>query len=182
MPTSTASLSQEVRALIRNVPDFPKPGIMFRDLSTLLLDGPAFRRTVEWLAGVARERQAEVLVGIESRGFIFAAATASALELPLALARKPGKLPSKTKRADYTLEYGADGLEMHIDAIEKGDNVLIVDDLLATGGTAAAVVKLVEELGGNVVGLAFVVELSFLAGRGRLGRNPVTALVDYESE
>jgi len=182
MPTSTASLSQEVRARIRNVPDFPKPGVMFRDLSTLLLDGPAFRRTVEWLAGVARECRAEVLVGIESRGFIFAAATAAALGLPLALARKPGKLPWKTKRADYTLEYGTDGLEMHIDAIEKGNRALIIDDLLATGGTAAAVVKLVEELGGKVVGLAFVVELSFLSGRQRLGDYPVTALVDYESE
>jgi adenine phosphoribosyltransferase len=182
MPTSTATLSQEVRALIRNVPDFPKPGIMFRDLSTLLLDGPAFQRTVEWIAGIARERRAELLVGIESRGFIFAAPVAAQLGLPLALARKPGKLPWKTARGEYTLEYGTDGLEMHTDAVKKGQHVLIVDDLLATGGTASAVVKLVEQLGGQVVGLAFVVELSFLGGRARFAGHPLAALVDYESE
>ncbi len=178
----TMSLSDEVRSLIRNVPDFPKPGIVFRDITTLLQDGPAFRRTIDWLAEVARVRRAQVLVGIESRGFILAAAAAAQLELPLVLARKPGKLPWKTVREDYSLEYGTDGLEIHSDAIEPGVNVLVVDDLLATGGTAAATVRLVERQGGRVVGLAFVVELSFLHGREHLHGYPVTALVDYTSE
>ena len=178
----TMSLSDEVRSLIRNVPDFPKPGIVFRDITTLLQDGPAFRRTIDWLAEEATLRRAQVLLGIESRGFILAAAAAAKLELPLVLARKPGKLPWKTVREDYSLEYGTDGLEIHSDAIQQGVNVLVIDDLLATGGTAAATVRLVERQGGRVVGLAFVIELSFLHGRDRLEGYPVSALVDYTSE
>jgi adenine phosphoribosyltransferase len=178
----TMSLSDEVRSLIRNVPDFPKPGIVFRDITTLLQDGPAFRRTVDWVADEAGARRAELLVGIESRGFILAGAAAAQLELPLVLARKPGKLPWKTVREEYSLEYGKDGLEIHLDAIRPGTNVLVVDDLLATGGTAAATVRLVERQGGKVVGLAFVVELSFIPGRERLKGYPVSALVDYTSE
>ncbi len=179
---STVSLSDDLRSLVRNVPGFPKPGIVFRDITTLLQNGPAFRRTVDWVAGEARARRAELLVGIESRGFILAGAAAAQLGLPLALARKPGKLPWETVRESYALEYGTDALEMHRDAVRRGQAVLVVDDLLATGGTAAATIKLVEQLGGHVVGLAFVIELSFLRGRDRLQGYLMSALVDYASE
>ena len=176
------SLKDDLRSLIRNVPDFPKPGIVFRDITTLLMNGPAFRSTVDWVAAEARAAGAELLVGIESCGFVFAGAAAAALGLPVALARKPGKLPWETIRETYALEYGTDGLEMHRDAVKAGQRVLIVDDLLATGGTAAAAAKLVERQGGKVVGFAFVVELSFLPGRKRLAGYPVAALVDYATE
>jgi adenine phosphoribosyltransferase len=179
---STVSLAEDLKSLIRNVPGFPKPGIVFRDLTTLFQDGPAFRRTVDWIAGEAKAKKAEVLVGVESRGFILAGAAAAQLELPLALARKLGKLPWQSVKETYTLEYGTATLEMHRDAVAKGQAVLIVDDLLATGGTAAAAIRLVEKLGGRVVGLAFVVELSFLGGRAPLKGYPVNALVDYTSE
>jgi len=179
---STVSLGEDLKSLIRNVPGFPKPGIVFRDLTTLFLDGPAFRRTVDWIAAEARTKKAEVLVGIESRGFILAGAAAAQLELPLALARKLGKLPWESVKETYTLEYGISTLEMHRDAVRSGQPVLIVDDLLATGGTAAAAIRLVEKLGGRVVGVVFVVELSFLGGRAPLKGYPVSALVDYTSE
>lgn len=179
---STVSLGEDLKSLIRNVPGFPKPGIVFRDLTTLFLDGPAFRRTVDWMAGEARAKKAEILVGIESRGFILAGAAAAQLELPLALARKLGKLPWESVQETYTLEYGTATLEMHRDAVRSGQAVLIVDDLLATGGTAAAAIRLVEKLGGRVAGVAFVVELSFLGGRAPLKGYPVSALVDYTSE
>ncbi len=179
---STASLEDELRTLIRNVPDFPKPGIVFRDITTLLLNGPAFRRSVDWLASEARDKGAELLVGIEARGFVFAGAAAAQLGLPVALARKPGKLPWETMRETYALEYGTDGLEMHRDTVRPGQAVLVVDDLLATGGTAAAAGKLIERQGGRVAGFAFVIELSFLPGREKLKGYPVSALVDYASE
>lgn len=182
MRTSIVSLSEDLRSLIRNVPGFPKPGIVFRDITTLLQNGQAVRRTVEWIAEEARTRRAELIVGIESRGFILGGAAAALLEMPFAPARKPGKLPWETIRETYALEYGTDALEMHRDAVRSGQAVLIVDDLLATGGTAAAAVRLAEKLGGRVVGLAFVVELSFLGGREKLKGYPVQALVDYTSE
>lgn len=176
------SLSEDLRSLIRDVPGFPKPGIVFRDITTLLQNGPAFRRTVNWIAGEAGGRGAELLVGIESRGFILAGAAAAQLELPFAPARKPGKLPWEKVRENYALEYGTDALELHRDAVRPGQAVFVVDDLLATGGTASAAIKLIEQLGGRVVGLAFVVELSFLHGREKLKGYPVHSLVDYASE
>lgn len=176
------SLKDDIRPLIRNVPGFPKPGIVFRDITTLFLDGRALSRIVDWIAEEAREREAQVLVGIESRGFVLAGAAATKLELPLVLARKPGKLPWETVRETYTLEYGTDALEMHRDAVKPGQRVLVIDDLLATGGTARAAVKLVEQLAGKVAGTVFVIELSFLNGREKLEGYPVASLVDYESE
>jgi adenine phosphoribosyltransferase len=176
------ALKDDVRSLIRSVPDFPKPGIVFRDITTLLQSGPALRRVVDWVVDEAREKEAEVLVGIESRGFILAGAAAAELELPLVLARKPGKLPWETVSQTYTLEYGTDALEMHKDAVKAGQRVLVIDDLLATGGTAEATVKLIEQLGGQVVGTTFMVELSFLKGRDKLAGYPIASLVDYESE
>lgn len=182
VPMPAVSLKDDIRSLIRNVPGFPKPGIVFRDITTLLLDGPALKRTVDWIVEEARDRKAEVLVGIESRGFVLAGAAAAELALPLVLARKPGKLPWEKVRETYTLEYGTDALEMHRDAVKPGQRVLVIDDLLATGGTALAAVKLVEQLGGEVAGVVFVIELSFLNGREKLEGYPVTSLVDYESE
>jgi len=179
---STVQRARMFADKIRGVPDFPKPGILFRDITTLLQDGPLFRSAVDAFADDARRRGAEAIVGIESRGFIFGAAAAAQLGLPFVPARKPGKLPSATVREEYTLEYGTDAIEMHADALAKGRRVVIADDLLATGGTAAATVRLVEALEAEVVGLTFLVELSFLCGRDRLAGYPLTAFVDYAGE
>jgi adenine phosphoribosyltransferase len=169
----------EIKRFIRDVPDFPKPGILFKDITPLLGDGAAFRKTIDLLAERVREHKPAALVGIESRGFIFGAALAHAMGVGLLPVRKPGKLPYKTKRVEYSLEYGTDALEMHEDAVSHGLRVVIVDDLLATGGTAAATARLVEEQGGVVAGFAFVVELDFLKGRGRLNGRPVESLLHY---
>jgi len=169
----------EIKRFIRDVPDFPKPGILFKDITPLLGDGPAFRKTIDLLAERVREHKPTALVGIESRGFIFGAALAHAMGVGLLPVRKPGKLPYKTKRVEYSLEYGTDALEMHEDAVSQGLRVVIVDDLLATGGTAAATARLVEEQGGVVAGFAFVVELDFLKGRSKLGGRPAEALLHY---
>lgn len=168
-----------LRRTIRDVPDFPKPGIVFKDITTILGDGATYRRVVDEL--VARWKPAGVdhVVGIESRGFLFAAPLAYALGAGLSIARKPGKLPWETIRETYQLEYGEDGLELHIDAIEPGERVLVVDDLLATGGTAGAVGRLVARQGATLVGYAFVVELAFLNGARRLGDARVDALVTF---
>jgi adenine phosphoribosyltransferase len=168
-----------LRARVRDVPDFPKPGILFYDLTPLMGDGPAMRACVDLLAERVALHRPDVVVAIESRGFIFGAPVAAALGLGFAPVRKPGKLPSRTLRRTYELEYGTDSLEMHADAVRPGARVVVVDDLLATGGTAAATIELVREQGAAVVGAIFVVELGFLAGRARLPGVPVEALITY---
>ena len=168
-----------LRARVRDVPDFPKPGILFRDLTPLMGDGVALREAVDLLAEAAVRHRPELIVAIESRGFIFGAPVAASLGVGFVPVRKPGKLPHKTRRRSYDLEYGTDALEMHADAVVAGARVVIVDDLLATGGTAAATVELVREIGGEVVGAAFVVELELLRGRDRLAGVPVDALLTY---
>ena len=172
----------EYESLIRDVPDFPKPGIIFKDIMPLLADAEALHETVERLAGFAEPRRPDVILGAEARGFILGAALAYRLHCGFVAARKPGKLPWRTVSAKYALEYGFDVLELHADAIKNGARVLIHDDLLATGGTAKAKVELVEQLGGEVVGLAFVIELEFLHGRDRLAGYDVFSLVQYGSE
>jgi adenine phosphoribosyltransferase len=168
-----------VRALIRDVPDFPKPGIVFKDITPMLGDAGAFAACVDLLAELIGPRRPDALVGIESRGFIFGAPVARALGVGFVPVRKPGKLPHRTRRVEYALEYGTDALEMHHDALASGVRVVIVDDVLATGGTTAAAGRLVSEAGGTLVGFAFAIELSFLGGRKRLGGHAVDALITY---
>ena len=168
-----------LRARVRDVPDFPKPGILFRDLTPLMGDGAAMGETVELLAETVTRHRPELVVAIESRGFIFGAPVAASLGIGFVPVRKPGKLPHKTRRRSYALEYGTDAVEMHADAVVVGARVVVVDDLLATGGTAAATVELVREIGGHVVGAAFVVELALLRGRERLDGVHVDALLQY---
>jgi len=177
MSPSSSDLADTLKSRIRNVPDFPKPGILFYDVTTLLKDADGFQLAVNEMAVSHVASRIDVVVGIESRGFIFGAAVADRLRTGFAPVRKSGKLPSTTRRASYALEYGTDSLEIHDDAVLTGQRVLIVDDLLATGGTAAATVGLVEELGGQVVALQFLIELEALNGRGKLnGRNVGTVL------
>lgn len=170
----------DLREHIRDIPDFPKKGIIFKDITPLLGDPAALAGTVDRLAHRHADDQVEVVAAIESRGFIFGGALAVRLGAGLVLIRKPGKLPYDTLSQTYTLEYGTDTLEMHSDAIAKGSRVLVFDDLLATGGTAGAAVDLVRQAGGRVVGASFVIELSFLGGRARLGDTPVSSLIQYE--
>ncbi|MDQ3803297.1 MAG: adenine phosphoribosyltransferase [Acidobacteriota bacterium] len=170
-----------LKSLIREVPDFPKPGINFYDITTLLKHPDGLRRTVDALAEQFRGAGADTVVGIEARGFIFAPAMAYHLGAGFVPARKPGKLPSACASVSYDLEYGQDALQIHRDAVGSGNRVIIADDLLATGGTARAVVDLVEQLGGRVVGLAFVVELEFLPGRRKLEGYDVRSLIRYQS-
>ncbi len=168
-------------AKIRDVPDFPQPGILFKDITTLLQDGAAFRQALDALEERCRPYGATRVVGIESRGFIFGAPLADRLGAGFVPARKPGKLPSDTISAEYILEYGVDALELHADAIAHGERVLIHDDLLATGGTARALTSLVEQLGGEVVGCSFLIELGFLGGREKLAPFDVHALLEYDA-
>jgi adenine phosphoribosyltransferase len=168
-----------LRARVRDVPDFPKPGILFRDLTPLMGDGPSLRVCIEMLAERIQPHRPEVIVAVESRGFIFGAPVAALLGLGFAPVRKPGKLPYRTHRRSYDLEYGTDSLEMHADAVVPGSRVAIIDDLLATGGTAAATVALVEQQGARVVGATFVVELGPLKGRERLAGVAVDSLIQY---
>ncbi|HEV3471283.1 MAG TPA: adenine phosphoribosyltransferase [Pyrinomonadaceae bacterium] len=170
-----------LKSLIREVPDFPKPGINFYDITTLLKHPEGLRQTVDALAGQFKDTGADTVVGIEARGFIFAPAMAYHLGAGFVPARKPGKLPSVCASVSYDLEYGQDALQIHRDAVGSGHRVIIADDLLATGGTARAVVNLVEQLGGRVVGLAFVVELEFLPGRRKLEGYDVRSLIKYQS-
>jgi adenine phosphoribosyltransferase len=172
----------DLRATIRDVPDFPKPGIVFKDIMPLLADATALRTAVEQLAEWAEPRKVDYVVGAEARGFILGSALAYRLGCGFVCARKPGKLPYLTVGAKYALEYGFDALEMHVDAVPKGARVLVHDDLLATGGTAKAKIELIEQLGAEVVGLAFVVELSFLGGRDKLYPYPVHSLITYDAE
>jgi len=168
-----------LKAKIRNVPDFPKPGILFYDITTLLGDPRGFRDTIDALAAPYMGEDIDTVVGIESRGFILGAAVANALGCGFVPIRKPGKLPSTTVRESYALEYGTDCLEMHDDAVASGSRVLIVDDVLATGGTAAAAVKLVRHLGGDLRALAVLIELNFLKGRSRLEDENVYSVLQY---
>ncbi|MGE5577318.1 MAG: adenine phosphoribosyltransferase [Syntrophothermus sp.] len=164
---------------IREIPDFPKKGIGFKDITTLLKDAEALRYTVRTMADYYRNKEIEMVVGVESRGFLFGAPLAYELGAGFVLVRKPGKLPAETVRVDYQLEYGSDALEIHKDAINPGQRVLVVDDLLATGGTIGAAAKLVELLKGEIVGLAFVIELAFLGGRKKLSKYDILSLVTY---
>jgi adenine phosphoribosyltransferase len=172
----------DLKTFIRDVPDFPKKGIVFKDITTLLINADAFRETIRLLCEPHREQKPDVIVGIESRGFILGSAMAYELGVPFVPARKPGKLPAETVREEYTLEYGKDAIEIHRDAIRKGMRVLIVDDLLATGGTAAATVRLVRNLGGLVIGTAFLIELVFLNGRNLLKNIPIHVLISYSED
>jgi adenine phosphoribosyltransferase len=170
-----------LKSIIREVPDFPKPGINFYDITTLLKDPEGFRQVIDGLASQFKDERVDTVIGIEARGFIFAPAMAYQLGAGFVPARKPGKLPSECATVSYDLEYGQDALQMHRDAVGAGHRVVIADDLLATGGTASAVVRLVEQLGGEVVGLAFVVELEFLPGREKLAGYDVRSLIKYQS-
>jgi adenine phosphoribosyltransferase len=172
----------DIRAHIRDIPDFPKPGIVFKDITPMLLAPEALEAAIDGLVAYAEPLRIDLVVAAEARGFILGGALARALGAGFVPARKRGKLPSETVSAEYILEYGVDALEMHADALAHGARVLVHDDLLATGGTARALCELVEKLGGQVMGCAFVVELSFLRGRERLAPFDVHALVEYESE
>lgn len=172
---------QELKKLIREVPDFPKPGILFYDITTLLKDPRGLRDVMEALKKAVSGLDFDIVAGIESRGFIFAPVLALELGTGFVPVRKPGKLPSETVGMEYQKEYGADSLEVHKDAIPAGAKVLVIDDLLATGGTAAAVGKLIEKIGGSVAGMAFLVELDFLRGRDLLAGYDVRSLLHYDS-
>lgn len=174
------SLDQRLRASIRDIPDFPKPGILFKDITPALLDPDLFRETVGALADWTREKRAAKVIGVDARGFLFAGAVADRLGVGLVPVRKPGKLPFQTVSESYDLEYGVNTLQLHTDAIGKGERIVVVDDLLATGGTVEAAVRLVEALGGAITGLAFVVELGFLNGRARLDGYDTMSLVTYD--
>jgi adenine phosphoribosyltransferase len=168
-----------LKSLIREVPDFPKPGVLFYDITTLLKDAQGLHTLIDELGANYEPKGIDKVVGIEARGFIFAPAVAYALNAGFIPVRKPKKLPAPTERVEYQLEYGTDALEIHRDAIAPGEHVLIVDDVLATGGTARAVTKLVEKLGGKVVGLGFVIELDFLHGRDKLPGYDIRAMLHY---
>jgi adenine phosphoribosyltransferase len=170
---------EPLKKLIRTVPDFPKPGILFYDITTLLKDKAGFAMLIDALAAYYFEKEIDLVLGIEARGFIFGPALAYRLNAGFVPVRKPKKLPAKTARVTYDLEYGTDALEIHLDAIESGQRVVIVDDLLATGGTMEATVKLVRQLGGEIAGLAFAVELDFLKGRERFEGLDVFSLLHY---
>ncbi len=169
----------DLKALIRDIPDFPKPGILFRDITTLLSDPAGLRYSIDTLASKIEDWQPEYIVGMESRGFIFGAALAYKLGIGFIPIRKPGKLPAAVWSVEYALEYGTDKLEIHQDAAPPGSRISIVDDLIATGGTAAATAKLVREIGGDLVGCAFLIELDALDGRSHLPDVPIISLVHY---
>jgi adenine phosphoribosyltransferase len=171
----------ELKALIREVPDYPKPGILFYDLTTLLKDKRGLHMLVDGMGEPYVNRKVDVVVGVEARGFIFAPALAYRLGAGFVPVRKPKKLPAKTAKISYQLEYGTDTLEIHEDAISPGQQVLVSDDLLATGGTAAATIQLVRQLGGQVIGASFAVELNFLNGRAKLPGVDVFSLIRYDS-
>src|SRR5215470_237178 len=170
----------DLRAKIRDIKDFPTEGILFKDITTLLKDGPAWRFAVDALASHYQKDRVDVVVGVESRGFIFGGAIAHQLRAGFVPVRKLGKLPAKTISVEYELEYGRDALAMHEDAIKPGQRVLAVDDLLDTGGTMAAALRLVEQLGGHVVGVAFLIELAFLHGQDKLKNYPLHSLIVYD--
>ena len=168
-----------LKAVVRDVPDFPKPGILFKDITTLLSDANYLREAVELMTYQVKDVEIDAIAAIESRGFIFGTAMALEMNKGVILIRKPGKLPSKTVSEKYELEYGYDSIEIHEDAVQSGDRILIVDDLLATGGTALASVKLIEKLGGIVSGLSFLIELKFLKGNEKFADYPLFSLISY---
>ena len=172
---------KNIRAAIRDIPNFPKPGIVFKDITPLLADGALFGKTIDLLAQRYQNQKIDTVLGIESRGFIIGAALAYELGAGFSVVRKPGKLPFETHRASYALEYGTDTLEIHVDAISRNARVVIADDLIATGGTAAATAELVSKLGGTVVECVFVIELSFLKGREKLRPHGVFSILQYDS-
>ena len=172
-------MSERLRAAIRDIPDFPKPGILFKDITPVLADPRAFAEALDLMEAHWKTRGLDVIAGIESRGFVFAAPLADRLRLPLVPIRKQGKLPAATHRHEYALEYGTDVVEIHRDAFSTGSKVLIVDDLLATGGTAAAAAALVEVAGGVVAGFAFLVNLAFLPGAQKIARYEAQYLVEF---
>ena len=172
--------AERARGLVRDIPDFPKPGIVFKDITPLLADVAAYRWVVDSLVGAFKGRQIDKVLGIEARGFIAAAPVAYEFGAGFVPVRKAGKLPWQIEKQEYELEYGTDLLEIHRDAIAPGESALIVDDVMATGGTAAATIRLVEKLGGTVAGLGFIIELGFLAGRERLGEHEIVSLLTYD--
>jgi adenine phosphoribosyltransferase len=178
--TARDMLGDRLRKSIRDIPDFPKPGIVFKDITPMLLDASLFQDTVTALADWSKDRGARKIIGVDARGFLFAGAVADRLGLGLVPARKPGKLPYQTVSESYDLEYGVNTLELHTDAVANGERIVIVDDLLATGGTVRAAATLVEALGGTIAGLAFVVELGFLGGRGKLDGYEMMSLVNFD--
>jgi adenine phosphoribosyltransferase len=171
--------AEALKASIRDVPDFPKKGILFKDITTLLKDPRAYRQSLDLFVALCGDLRVDKVAGIESRGFIFGSVVADRLGVGFVPVRKVGKLPAKTVKATYDLEYGSDSIEIHADAFEKGESVLIVDDVIATGGTAAAVGNLVESVGAKVGAFAFMVELSFLSGREKLGGRETRSLIVY---
>jgi len=175
-------MSEDLKKHIRSIKDFPKKEIMFRDITTLLKEPKAFNKALDELILFTDQVKIDKVVGIESRGFIFGSLLAQKLNVGFILARKPGKLPAETESATYQLEYGEDKIEMHKDAINPGDKVLLHDDLLATGGTAEAVVKLIEKLGGEVVQISFLIELTFLNGRNKFDGYDIKSLIMYDDE
>ena len=182
MPSNSAANCDHLKQLIREVPDFPKPGILFYDITTLLKDRAGFATLIDALSEHYISKRVDLVLGIEARGFIFGPALAYRLNAGFVPVRKPKKLPAETAKVTYQLEYGSDSLEVHKDAVQHAQRVIIVDDLLATGGTASATVQLVKSLGGEISGLAFVVELDFLLGRKKLEGYDVFSLIQYDSE
>jgi adenine phosphoribosyltransferase len=172
----------DLKSAIRSIPNFPKKGIVFRDITTLLLDKAAFKQSIDQLENYCKGKKIDKILGIESRGFIFGGALADRMGVGFVPIRKKGKLPAKTIRQEYQLEYGTDSIEMHADALKPGDLVLVVDDLIATGGTLSATCKLVEQSGAKVIGIAALIELAFLPGREKLTGYDVFSLVKYDSE
>jgi adenine phosphoribosyltransferase len=177
--TQLTPAASEIEAAIRNVPDFPKPGIQFKDITPLLADARLFSGTVELMVGNLRRGMVDAVVGIDARGFIFAAAAAMKLHAGFVPIRKKGKLPFQTHEQDYALEYGTATVAVHVDALKPGSRVLLIDDLLATGGTAAAAATLVQKLGAHILQISFLIELSFLHGREKLQQYPLRSLVVY---
>lgn len=173
------SVMQDLSKIIRDIPDFPKPGILFKDITPLLKDGRTYREAIDGLAERLRPMRPEAIVSMEARGFLFGAVLAYAMGVGFVPVRKKGKLPSKTHSVDYFLEYGKDTLEIHADALTPKERCVVVDDVLATGGTAQAVSTLVQKAGGELVGYGFLIELGFLKGREKLGSSPIVSLITY---
>ncbi len=171
----------DLKSKIRNIPDFPKKGIVFYDITTLIKDGPAFRYVVDKLVESCEGKKIDAVIGAESRGFIFGSVVAYKLGVGFIPVRKPGKLPYETRQISYQLEYGCSTLEMHVDAVKEGDNILIVDDLVATGGTARATAEMIEKAGGKIAGFCFLIELNFLKPREVLKGYDIFSLVSYDS-
>jgi adenine phosphoribosyltransferase len=179
-PVRADELAERLKKSIRDIPDFPKPGILFKDITPVLLDPALFRGAVSVMADWTEGWGAQKIVGVDARGFLFAGAVADRLGVGLVPTRKPGKLPYRTVSESYDLEYGVNALELHVDAIEEGERVVVVDDLLATGGTVKAAIRLVESVGGTIAGLAFVIELGFLDGRSKLLGYDTKSLVTFD--